>query len=130
MNALKIDTTGLRFRVDAVEQKKDGAGNPVLDKETQQPKFTVHLTVRIPDRIRPDQWAVTIVGQPRIAVDSYVSLRNVVAYPWEQGDRHGIALRAESIAPESAPAEPAQASAQPAAQNGVPVAAGSRGGGR
>ena len=126
MNSLKIDTTGLRFRVDAVEQKKDGAGNPVLDKETQQPKFTVHLTVRIPDRVRPDQWAVTIVGQPRIAVDSYVSLRGVVAYPWEQGDRHGIALRAESIAPESAPAEPVE----PAAQNGVPVAAGSRGGGR
>lgn len=126
MNSLKIDTTGLRFRVDAVEQKRDGAGNPVLDKETQQPKFTVHLTVRIPDRIRPDQWAVTIVGQPRIAVDSYVSLRNVVAFPWEQGDRHGIALRAGSIAPESAPVEPVE----PAAQNGVPVAAGSRGGGR
>ena len=102
MNALKIDTTGLRFRVDAVEQKKDGAGNPVLDKETQQPKFTVHLTVRIPDRVRPDQWAVTVIGPPKIAVDGYATLRNVVAYPWEQGDRHGIALRAESITAENA----------------------------
>ena len=72
MNALKLDTTSLRFRVDAVEQKRDVAGNPVLDRETQQPKFTVHLTVRIPDRARPDQWSVTIVGQPKIAVDQYV----------------------------------------------------------
>ncbi len=107
MNALKIDTTGLRFRVDAVEQKRDMAGNPVLDRETQLPKFTVHLTVRMPDRARPDQWAVTVVGQPKVAVDTYVAMQNVVAYPWAQGDRHGIALRAGSIAPESA--VPAQA---------------------
>jgi hypothetical protein len=109
MNALKLDMTGLRFRVDAVEQKRDVAGNPVLDRETQQPKFTVHLTVRMPDRPRPDQWSVTVVGQPRIAVDSYVTMHNVVAYPWEQGDRHGIALRADGIAPEGA--VPAQAAA-------------------
>jgi hypothetical protein len=109
MNVLKVDTGGMRFRVDAVEQKRDVAGNPVLDRETQRPKFTVHLTVRIPDRARPDQWSVTIVGQPQIAVDSYVTMHNVVAYPWEQGDRHGIALRADSIVPEGA--VPAQAGA-------------------
>jgi hypothetical protein len=110
MNSLTVDTSGIRFRVDAVEQKRDAAGNPVLDRETQLPKFTVHLTVRIPDRPRPDQWSVTVVGQPKIAVDSYVTLHNVVAYPWEQGDRHGIALRAEAIAPEgAAPAQPALA---------------------
>jgi hypothetical protein len=107
MNALKLDTTGLRARVDAVEQKRDAVGNPVLDRETQLPKFTVHLSVRTPDRVRPDQWSVTVVGQPKIAVDQYVTLHNVVAYPWEQGDRHGIALRAEAIAPEGAvPAQP------------------------
>jgi hypothetical protein len=102
MNSLRVDTTGIRFRVDAVEQKRDGAGNPVLDRETQQPKFTVHVTVRLPDRPRPDQWSVTVVGQPKIAVDSYVTMHNVVAYPWEQGDRHGIALRADAIAAEGA----------------------------
>jgi hypothetical protein len=102
MNWLKVDTTGIRFRVDAVEQKRDGAGNPVLDRETQQPKLTVHVTVRLPDRPRPDQWSVTVVGQPKIAVDSYVTMHNVVAYPWEQGDRHGIALRADAIALEGA----------------------------
>ena len=81
MNSLRIDTSGLRFRVDAVEQKKDGAGEPILDNETQQAKFTVHLTVRTSDRVRSDQWSVTVIGQPRIAVDSYVALRNVVACP-------------------------------------------------
>jgi hypothetical protein len=110
MNTFKVDTTGLRFRVDAVEQKRDVAGNPALDRESQLPKFTVHLTVRSPDRPRPDQWAVTVVGQPKIAVDSYVTMHDVVAYAWEQGDRHGIALRAEAIAPEGAvPAQPVAA---------------------
>jgi hypothetical protein len=37
---------------------------------------------------RPPADAVTIVGQPRIAVDSYVTMQNFVAYVWEQGDRH------------------------------------------
>jgi hypothetical protein len=110
MDAIKVDTAGLRFRVDAVEQKRDLAGNPVLDRETQQPKFTVHVTVRRPERPRPDQWSVTVVGQPKIAIDSYVTMHNVVAYPWEQGDRHGIALRAGGIVPESAvPVQPASA---------------------
>src|SRR4051812_18693450 len=110
MNALKLDTTSLRFRVDAVEQKGDLAGNPVAGRETPHPKFTVDLTVRTPDRARPDQWSVTVIGQPKIAVDQYVTLHNVVAYPWEQGDRHGIALRAEAIAPEGGvPAQPVAA---------------------
>jgi hypothetical protein len=104
MNSFKVDTAGLRFRVDAVEGKTDLGGNPVLDRLTRDPKFAVHLTVRSADRARPDQWTVTVVGQPRIAVDSYVTLAGVVAYPWEQGERHGIALRAESIYAENAPA--------------------------
>src|SRR3954453_15635717 len=37
---------------------------------------------------RPPADAVTIVGQPRIAVDLYVTMQNFVAYVWEQGDRH------------------------------------------
>ncbi len=107
MNSFKIDTAGLRFRVDAVEAKTDLAGSPVLDKASREPKFAVHLTVRAVDRARPDQWTVTVAGQPKITVDSYVTLAGVVAYPWEQGDRHGIALRAESIQPENAPARQA-----------------------
>ena len=104
MDSFKIDVTGLMVRVDGVEGKRDAAGNPVLDKTTREPKFAVHLSVRTPERAKPDLWTVTVVGQPEIAVDSFVTLRNVVAYPWEQNGRHGIALRAESITPYNQPA--------------------------
>jgi hypothetical protein len=113
MDSFKIDMTGLMCRVDGVEAKTDMAGNPVLDKTTREPKFAVHLSVRSPERARPDQWTVTVVGPPKIAVDSFVTLHNVVAYPWEQNGRHGIALRAESITSTQSPqpaSQPAKAS--------------------
>jgi hypothetical protein len=112
MDSFKIDTVGARFRVDGVEGKTDKDGNPVKDVESGVQKFLVQVTVRYPDRMRTDKWMVTVVGQPKIAVDSYVSISNLVAYPWEHMGRHGIALRAESIAPES-----------PAASGPRPVAA-------
>ena len=53
---------------------------------------------------------MTVAGEPKIAVDSYVTLTGLVAYPWEQNGKHGVALRAESIIAASRPVEPAKAS--------------------
>jgi hypothetical protein len=70
MYSMKIDIQGLRFRVDGVEVRTDLGGNPVLDKRTREQKFYIHLTVKAADKVRPDQLTVTVVGQPKIAVDS------------------------------------------------------------
>ena len=43
MNSLKVDTVGLRFRVDAMEAKTDLEGWAVLDRASGEPKFTVLL---------------------------------------------------------------------------------------
>jgi hypothetical protein len=54
-----------------------------------------------------------VAGEPKISVDSYVTLHGLVAYPWEHERRHGISLRAESIVPAQSPASaaaPAKAS--------------------
>lgn len=102
MEQFKVDTSTVRCRVDGVEGKVDRDGRPVLDKASGLQKFAVHLSVRDEGRARPDQWTVTVAGEPRIAVDSYVTLSGVVAYPWEHEGRHGISLRAEAIVPSQA----------------------------
>lgn len=96
MQRFKVNTMGYTFRVDAVEAKKDQHGNQVKDKQGAD-KYVVHLTVREEGRVRPDQWSVTVAGQPRIAVDGYVQLNGVFAVYWERGDMSGVALSAESV---------------------------------
>src|SRR4051812_1679292 len=92
----KVDTAGYTFRVDGVEPKRDRSGNQVKDKHGAN-KYVVHLTVREPGRVRPDQWAVTVLNEPRISVDGYADVRGVVATYWERDGKAGIALAAESI---------------------------------
>jgi len=112
MEQFKVDTSTARCRVDGVEAKTERDGRPVLDKASGLQKFVVHLSVRDGDRVRPDQWTVTVAGEPKIAVDSYVTLHGLVAYPWEHEGRHGISLRAEAIVP----AQSSTPSAAPAAK--------------
>jgi hypothetical protein len=101
----RVDTTGATFRVDAVEPKTDQHGNQVKDKQGAN-KYVVHLTVRETGRVRPDQWAVTVAGEPKITPDGYVQLRGVVAVYWERGDMSGVALSAESVTAIAGPAAP------------------------
>ena len=96
MDAFVIDTSTYTFRVDGVEPKSDAQGQPVLDKQGLR-KVAVYLTVRREGRPRPDKWTVTVAGEPKIAVDSYVDVAGLVAIPWEHEGRHGITLRAESV---------------------------------
>ncbi|ORW89934.1 hypothetical protein AWC27_12235 [Mycobacterium szulgai] len=42
---------------------------------------------------------VTVAGDPQLAVTQPVSVPGLVAIPWAQRDRSGVAFRAEAIAP-------------------------------
>ena len=103
-SSFRVDTSDAVIRVDGVEGRTDQDGRPVLDAASGQQKFAVYLSVRHQGRTRPDQWTVTVAGAPKIAVDSIVTVTGLVAFPWEQNGRHGIALRAESIQPANQPA--------------------------
>lgn len=102
MDQFPVETAKLRCRVDGMEAKTDRDGRPVLDRATGQPKYSLYLSVWQDDRPRPGQWTVTVVGEPKITVDQLVTLHGLIAFPWEQGDRHGIALRADSVQPVAA----------------------------
>ena len=42
--------------------------------------------------------AVSVAGQPKVSVGSAVAVDGLVAIPWSQGDRSGVAYRAASLA--------------------------------
>ena len=47
--------------------------------------------------------AITVVGEPSVAVGQPVTIEGLVAIPWSQGDRSGVAYRASSIRPSGTP---------------------------
>ncbi|MHB1171117.1 MAG: hypothetical protein ACYCZY_01205 [Lacisediminihabitans sp.] len=44
-----------------------------------------------------EAFAITVAGQPTVAVGSQLALEDLVAIPWSQGDRSGVAFRAASM---------------------------------
>ncbi|EUA42070.1 putative regulatory protein [Mycobacterium xenopi 4042] len=42
---------------------------------------------------------VTVAGDPKVTVTQPVSVSGLVAIPWAQGDRSGVAFRADAIGP-------------------------------
>lgn len=42
---------------------------------------------------------VTVAGDPKVTVTQPVSVAGLVAIPWAQGDRSGVAFRADAITP-------------------------------
>ena len=45
---------------------------------------------------------ITVAGEPKVKVGEPVAVDGLVAIPWSQGDRSGVAFRATSIRPADA----------------------------
>ncbi|ETZ96800.1 putative regulatory protein [Mycobacterium kansasii 824] len=50
---------------------------------------------------------VTVAGDPKVTVTQLVSVSGLVAIPWAQGDRSGVAFRADAITPTAASSDQA-----------------------
>ncbi|VBA62460.1 hypothetical protein LAUMK41_05851 [Mycobacterium attenuatum] len=67
---------------------------------------------------------VTVAGDPKVSVTQAVSVSGLVAIPWAQGDRSGVAFRADAITsttPAAAPNEQARPQNNPSAGARRPV---------
>jgi hypothetical protein len=95
---LPIKTDALVFMVAKVEPVLDHrTGEMSVDRESRQPFYRVHLMVISQDG-KPEVWSVKLLGEPKgLSAGMPVSVVGLVAMDWEQGDRHGLAFRAESI---------------------------------
>jgi hypothetical protein len=109
---LKIDTAGVSFTCTrAPEQRLNfDTGQPRVDKATGLPLWLVQVMAL--DESGGDVISVTVAGQPKVSTGRGVTITGLVALPWSQDGRSGIAYRADSIT-EAGDTSPAKNPAQP-----------------
>jgi hypothetical protein len=94
---LNIDVSGVQFfctrGAEARTDRETGA--PRIDRETGLPLWQVQVAAL--DTTGGEVLAVTVAGEPSVAVGQMVTIDGLVAIPWSQGDRSGVAYRAASI---------------------------------
>ncbi|PBA71536.1 hypothetical protein CKJ76_11995 [Mycobacterium avium] len=89
------------FCTRAAEQRTvHETGAPRIDKETGLVLWQVQLMAL--DQDGGEILAVTVAGEPKVKVGEPVAVDGLVAIPWSQGDRSGVAFRATSIRPAGA----------------------------
>lgn len=94
---LTIDVSGVQFfctrAPEARVDRETGAAR--TDRESGLPLWQVQVAAL--DSTGGEVLSVTVVGQPEVAVGSPVTVEGLVAIPWSQGERSGVAYRAASI---------------------------------
>jgi hypothetical protein len=106
---LNINVNGVQFfctrGAEARTDRETGA--PRLDRESGLPLWQVQVAAL--DATGGEVLAVTVAGEPSVAVGQPVVIDGLYAIPWTQGDRSGVAYRATSIrssgSPITAPAD-------------------------
>lgn len=109
---LRIETTGVTFLCTRIPEQRTNfdTGAPRVDKATGQPLWQVQVIAL--DATGGEVLAVTVVGEPTVTVGQPVAVSGLVALPWSQEGRSGIAYRAETITA----ADPAPATAKTSQQ--------------
>ncbi|WP_018177137.1 hypothetical protein [Jongsikchunia kroppenstedtii] len=105
---LKIDTATTRHLVTKEPEPKTNfdTGGAKLDPVTGLAQYGVQLLA--PDESGGEIITVTVAGDPKLTVTQQVTVTGLVAIPWSQGDRSGVAFRADSIVPAEAAAAAAR----------------------
>ncbi len=94
---LRIDTSGTRFIVTRPPEPRLNfeTGSPKVDAATGVPLFATQVLAL--DDTGGEVLNVTVAGDPKVTVTQAVSVSGLVAIPWAQGDRSGVAFRADAI---------------------------------
>jgi hypothetical protein len=100
---LKIDTTRVSFVCTRVPEQRVSfdTGQPRIDRETGKPLWQVQLMAL--DVSGAEVIAVTVAGDPSVTVAQPVQVEGLVASPWNQDGRSGVAYRADGIRASGAP---------------------------
>lgn len=102
MATIKVDSNASQWNVGAAARpKNDMEGRQRTDRATGAALFVTQL-VKV-DAEGAEIVSVTTSGAP--AVDQGASVRPVglIAIPWQQGERSGVAFKADAIEPVHAP---------------------------
>jgi hypothetical protein len=95
---LEIRTEGVEFVVSREPLAKlDNDGRQKADRETGELLYTTELVAM--DNSGAEVIKVTTAGVPKVGKRQAVTVRGLVANPWNVDGRGGVAFRADSIAP-------------------------------
>jgi hypothetical protein len=94
---LKIDISGVQFFCTREAQARTDreTGAPKVDRATGEPQWQVQVAAL--DATGGEVLAVTVAGQPEVTVGAPVAMEGLVAIPWHQGERSGVAYKASSL---------------------------------
>ena len=121
---LRIDTAGVSFVCTRAPEPRIAfdSGQAKTDRETGLPLWQVQLMAL--DTSGGDVIAVTVAGDPNVTVGQPVQVDGLVALPWNQESRSGIAFRADAIRASGAPLAGVIAPPKAATPTGVSGSAG------
>lgn len=121
---LKIDTTGVSFVCTRAPEQRVAfdTGQPRIDRETGQPLWQVQLMAL--DVSGAEVIAVTVAGDPGVSVAQPVQVDGLIASPWNQDGRSGVAYRADAIRASGAPLSGVVAPPKSAPPSGTPAGPG------
>lgn len=121
---LKIDTTGVSFVCTRAPEQRVAfdTGQPRIDRETGQPLWQVQLMAL--DTSGAEVIAVTVAGDPGVSVAQPVQVDGLIASPWNQDGRSGVAYRADAIRASGAPLSGVVAPPKSAPPSGTPTSPG------
>jgi hypothetical protein len=121
---LRIDTAGVSFVCTRAPEPRIAfdTGQAKTDRETGLPLWQVQLMAL--DTSGGDVIAVTVAGDPNVTVGQPVQVDGLVALPWSQEGRSGIAFRADAIRASGAPLAGVIAPPKAATPTGVSGSAG------
>lgn len=80
-------------------------------RETGQPLWQVQLAAL--DSSGGEVLNVTVPGEPKVTIGSPVTVEGLVAIPWSQGDRSGVAYRATALLGTPSPEKGSAMTSQP-----------------
>ena len=94
---LLINTTAVSFTCTRVPEQRVNfdTGQPRVDRATGLPLWQVQVMAL--DESGGDVISVTVAGEPKVSTGRPVTITGLVALPWSQDGRSGIAYRADAI---------------------------------
>jgi len=111
---LRLATTNVQFMVSrlATPKVERDSGKQRADRTTGELLYAFQVMAL--DETGGEVLAVTVSGEPRLMVGQQVRLEGLIAIPWSQGDRSGVAFRCDRVVAADATRPPVSA-AKPAA---------------
>jgi len=94
---LLINTTGVSFTCTRAPEQRVSfdTGQPRVDKATGLPLWLVQVMAL--DESGGDVISVSVAGEPKVSAGHAVTVKGLVALPWSQDGRSGVAYRADAI---------------------------------